>query len=100
MKVLKILALLGLLLLTGCSTFDAQPPRVEVQGPQKDPPLNKYQFEIKFYGNLESLQKECGPKSGGCAEIHVNPCRLHLLKQDWTAFIHEGNHCYFGIWHD
>ena len=106
MKALKVLPLLGLLLITGCAIFDAQPPRVEVEGPQKDPPLNKYQFEINLYDNLESLQKECGVSGVpnriviGCAEIFQQPCKIHILKQDWATYIHETQHCFHGIWHD
>jgi len=97
---MKIL-MMSLVLLAGCSTFDAVVP---VEGPQKDPPLNKYQIEIIYYNSIKDIQKVCKTNEPGriaieCTEVFVNPCRVHVLKQDWQSFIHGVQHCHFGLWH-
>jgi len=97
---MKIL-MMGLVLLAGCSTFDAVVP---VEGPAKDPPLDKYQIEVIYYDDVKDIQAACntgipGRVAVGCAEVFVSPCRIHVIKQDWQTFIHEVQHCHFGLWH-
>jgi len=73
---------------------------VVVGGPSEDPPLDKYFIEVNYYQDLKALKKVCGLKLIGCAEPYVNPCKIHLLKQDWHVYILESQHCFHGFWHD
>jgi len=88
---MKTILILTALLISGCAV---------IYGPMGEPPLNKYTIEINYYSDSQSLQKVCGLNTIGCAEVFVNPCKIHVLHRDWPTIKHEIKHCQFGLWHE